>query len=120
MNGNYLIPANTSRGKLIFGLFREIDLIIFLSGVGVTFLLLMILPLEDTTMAIIAVAPALMCSLLVAPIPNYHNVMTVIIECYQFFTSQQKYVWKGWCFMYESKDDRQDNSRLDQGPTRNQ
>ena len=119
MNGNYLIPANTSRGKLIFGLFREVDLIIFLSGVGVTFLLLMILPLEDTTMAIIAVTPALVCSLLVAPIPNYHNVMTVIIECYQFFTSQQKYVWKGWCFMYESKDDKQNNSRLDQRPTGN-
>ena len=34
MDGNYLIPANTKRGQLIFGLFRELDLIIF--GVGVT------------------------------------------------------------------------------------
>ena len=81
---------------------------------------MMFLPMEKFAFAILAITPGSISALLVFPIPNYHNVMTVIIECYQFFTSQQKYVWKGWCFMYESKNDRQDNSRLDQGPTRNQ
>lgn len=119
MNGNYLIPANTSRGKLIFGLFRPIDLIIFLSGSGVTFLLLMILPIESTLMAVIALAPALVCSLLVAPLPHYHNVMTFIADMYDYFTSQQRYKWKGWCFTYGTEDDRKNDRGLDQGLTGN-
>ena len=94
----YLIPANTKRGKLIFGLFREIDLIIFVTGVVITFILMLSLPMENTTLAIIAIAPALICSLLVAPVPYYHNVMTVIIETYQFLTDRQKFIWRGWCF----------------------
>jgi len=120
VNGGYLIPANTSRGRLIFGLFRPVDLTIFLTGVGVTFILLMILPLDETSAALIAITPALVCSFLVAPIPHYHNVLTLIIEMYNFFTNQQKYVWKGWCFTYESKDEKQSSGGLDQGPTRNQ
>ena len=94
----YLIPANTKRGKLIFGLFREIDLIIFVTGVVITFILMLSLPMENTTLAIIAITPALICSLLVAPVPYYHNVMTVIIETYQFLTDRQKFIWRGWCF----------------------
>lgn len=94
----YLIPANTKRGKLIFGLFREIDLIIFVTGVVITFILMLSLPMENTTLALVAIAPALICSLLVAPVPYYHNVMTVIIETYQFLTDRQKFIWRGWCF----------------------
>lgn len=97
--GNYLIPANTKRGQLIFGLFREIDLIIFITGVSITFILMLILPLENTVLAIIALAPVLTCSLLVAPIPYYHNVMTLIVEIFNFFTDRQKFIWKGWCFV---------------------
>lgn len=104
MDGTYLIPANTSRGKFIFGLFRPIDLIIFLTGLGVTFLLLILISLDSTIMALIAVAPALVCSFLVAPIPHYHNVLTLIIEIYDYITSQQKYVWKGWCFTYGTEE----------------
>ncbi len=113
MEGNYLIPANTSRGKLIFGLFRTVDLIIFSIGVGITFILLMILPMESTVVAIIALAPALVCSLLVAPLPYYHNVLTFIIEVHDYLTSQQRYKWKGWCFIYGTEDDRKNNGGLD-------
>jgi len=95
---SYLIPANTKRGKLIFGLFREIDLIIFVTGVVITFILMLSLPMENTTLALVAIAPALVCSTLVAPVPYYHNVMTVIIETYQFLTDRQKFIWRGWCF----------------------
>lgn len=107
MNGNYLIPANTKRGQLIFGLFREIDLIIFGVGVTISFILMLILPLENTVMAVIAVAPALVCSLLVAPVPYYHNVMMFLVDLYTFLTERQKFVWKGWCFTYgESKTEK--------------
>ena len=98
--GNYLIPANTKRGQLIFGLFREIDLIIFISGAVLSFILMLAIPLENTVMAVIALAPVLICSLLVAPVSYYHNVMTLIVEIYHFLSDRQRFVWKGWCFTY--------------------
>jgi len=114
MNGNYLIPANTSRGKLIFGLFRPIDLGIFLTGLGVTLILLMIIPINSTVAAIIVLLPALVCSLLVAPLPYYHNVLVFIGEVHDYFTSQQRYKWKGWCMMYGTENDRENSGGLDQ------
>lgn len=104
MNDNYLIPANTKRGKLILGLFTPIDLIIFLSGLAVTLLLVSILPMSITWVAILAITPGVVCSLLVAPVAYYHNVRQLIIEIYKYFTGRNRFVWKGWCFLDESED----------------
>ena len=38
----YLIPANTKRGKLILGYFRMIDMIILGVGIAITFVLLLL------------------------------------------------------------------------------
>lgn len=97
MNNTYLIPANSKKSLMIFGLFYPFDLILFGTGIGITLILLMILPLESITMSIIAIAPGLVTGLLVFPVPNYHNLLTVIIEVWLFLTTRQKYVWKGWC-----------------------
>lgn len=97
MNNAYLIPANSKKSMMIFGLFYPFDLILFGTGIGITLILLMILPLESITMSIIAIAPGLVTGLLVFPVPNYHNLLTVIIEVWLFLTTRQKYVWKGWC-----------------------
>ncbi|MBE6144774.1 MAG: hypothetical protein E7169_04295 [Firmicutes bacterium] len=102
---NYLIPANSKKSMLIFGLFNQVDLIIFCSGAGATLLLLLILPVEQLLTAIIAITPGLVCGFLVLPIPNYHNVRTVIKSAYTFFTSRQKFIWKGWCFL-DGKDEK--------------
>ena len=83
---------------LKFGLFNTADLIIFGVGVGISLLLLMILPVDKFGIAIIAVSPGLICSFLVIPVPNYHNIRTVIGNAWEFYTTRQKYVWKGWCF----------------------
>lgn len=99
MDGNYLIPANTKKGALILGMFRPIDLIIFLTGLAVTFLALMILPLNSTPTLVIAVTPGIVCSLLVAPVPYYHNVINMLVGIYNFFTTRQRLVWKGWCWL---------------------
>ena len=56
---NYLIPANTKRSMLIFGLFTKFDLILFGSGIGVTLLTLMLIPEGNFTIAIISLLPAL-------------------------------------------------------------
>lgn len=98
---SYLIPANTKRGNLIFGLFRGIDLIIFGTGVATTILALLIFQnnLSSTMITVACIAPALVCSLLVAPVPYYHNVMNVLVEAYEFITTRQNLYWKGWCYL---------------------
>ena len=98
MNG-FLIPANTKKSMLIFGIFTPNDLIIFASGVGATLLLLLILSADTILKVIIVLAPALVCGFLVLPVPNYHNMRTIIREIWQFYTDpyKQQYIWKGWC-----------------------
>ena len=98
MDNNYLIPANTKKSMLIFGLFTKFDLILFGSGVGLTLLLLMILPIDELTFAVIALLPALVTGFLVMPVANYHNILTLIRSALDFYMNQRKYKWKGWCF----------------------
>jgi len=98
MDRSYLIPANSKKSMLMFGNFNTIDLIIFCCGIGISFILMMFLPMEEFAFAVIAITPGSICALLVFPVPNYHNVRTVIQNAWIFYTTRQKYIWKGWCF----------------------
>ena len=98
---NYLIPANSKRSMLIFGLFKPFDLILFLSGMSISIILMLILPMEQVIFATIALAPGLLCGFLVLPIPNYHNMLQVIHNMIEFYTNRQRFIWKGWCFPHE-------------------
>lgn len=95
---NYLIPANANRGKLILGYFRGIDLAIFLIGIAITFILMMSLNISSTLMAIISIAPALICGFLVIPVPYYHNILVFIGEMRNYYKNTRVYHWKGWCY----------------------
>ena len=106
MNNQFLIPANTKKGSLIFGIFMPVDLVIFLTGIGITLLALVIMSSTNTMdnfTSILGILPALVAVFLVFPFPNYHNVRTAIGEVITFYTSRQKYVWRGWCSSYEFK-----------------
>ena len=98
---NYLIPANTKKSMLYFGLFNKVDLILFGSGIAVTLLLLLVLPIETLVISLIAISPGLVTGFLVFPVPYYHNVRTVIKNIFSFYTSRQQFVWKGWCVTSE-------------------
>ena len=98
MYNNYLIPANTKKGKLILGLFRPFDIALFGSGILVTLLLLAFLPLVNTWVTILVLAPALITGFLVMPVPYYHNMLNIVVELYEFLTNGQTYRWKGWCW----------------------
>ena len=98
MYDQYLIPANTKRGQLILGLFRPFDLYLFGAGILITFLLIAFLPLTSTTVTLLCVSPAIITGFLVVPVPYYHNMLTIIIEGYEFLTNRQRYRWKGWCY----------------------
>ena len=100
---NYLIPANSKKGMLIFGMFTKFDLILFAVGVVVTLLLLLIIGPETLTTAIICLTPLFISAFLVIPVPNYHNIFTVIKEMIDFFYSRRNYKWKGWCYKDEFK-----------------
>lgn len=104
MNGNYLIPANSKKGQLIFNIFRPEDLIIFSTGVAITLILLMAVRGLSTAGTISLLIPALVATFLVAPIPNYHNVRVLIATVVRFYFSRQKYVWKGWCYREQNKE----------------
>ena len=105
MDNEFLIPANTKKGQLIFSIFRPLDLAIFMTGVVVTFILLIVLSNvgAGTWLMIIAVFPALVCVGLVFPIPNYHNSLVAIQEIINFYSNNRNYKWRGWCAVYESK-----------------
>ena len=94
----FLIPANSKKSMLIFGLFTTFDAILFGSGIGVTLLLLLILSPSNLVFAIIDLLPVGITGLIVFPIHNYHNMLTVIQSVWEFYTSRQKFYWKGWCF----------------------
>ncbi len=95
---NYLIPANSKKSMMYFSMFTLGDLILFGIGASVSLLMMMILPIEQLLFAVIAIAPGIVCAGLVVPIPNYHNVRTVIKLAWEFYTTRQKYIWKGWCY----------------------
>ena len=94
---SYLIPANTKKGQLILGIFKPFDLLLFGTGIGITLLFLLIIPMTSTAVTIIILLPALITGFLVVPVPNYHNMLNVISELIEFFTNQRSYKWKGWC-----------------------
>lgn len=99
----YLIPANTKKGQLILGMFKPFDLILFGTGVGISLLFMMLVPMQSVGVTIIILLPALITGFLVVPIPNYHNMLTVISELIEFITNQRRFEWKGWCVRSESK-----------------
>ena len=105
MENQYLIPANTKKGQLIVSIFRPVDLAIFVTGVSVTLILLLIFVSQDapTWLMIVALFPGLVTTLLVVPVPNYHNVLVAIQELINFYSNNRNYKWRGWCAEYESK-----------------
>jgi hypothetical protein len=105
----YLIPANTKKGELIFGIFKPIDLWIFGVGIGLTLgILILLSSLKNVSMdgltSLLALIPGLVAVVLVFPFPNYHNIRTAMGELISFYTNRQRYVWRGWCSSYELKD----------------
>ncbi len=97
MENNYLIPANSKKSQLILGFFTGFDLVVFIVGVSITVLMLLLIKTDKLSVMIGLISPALIAAFLVAPVPNYHNVMTLIGNVNRFFTGRKKYYWRGWC-----------------------
>lgn len=103
LNNGYLIPANSKKGQLILNFFRPVDLLIFGIGCTISFVLLLFFSIGDLWRVILVLSPAAISTLLVAPIPNYHNVLVFITSLYQYLNNRRNYIWKGWCVTNDDK-----------------
>lgn len=104
MNGS-LVPANTKKSLLVFGMFRPLpDLLILGSGIGITVILLLIFGDASTWILLLSCIPMLIGLVLVLPIPNYHNTLCVIESILGFYNGRRKFIWRGWCMKDEYKD----------------
>jgi len=98
----FLIPANTKKSKLILGFFTLIDLIVFGTGCLITIILLFVFQSMSFQVALLVLLPAVIGAFLVAPVPNYHNVMQLLTNIILFVLNRKRYYWKGWC-MHDGK-----------------
>ena len=101
----YLIPANSKKGQLIFNIFRPIDLSIVLVGAAISLILMFAISGDDIWIIFIKLLPIGLSLLLVLPLAYYHNVLVFLQEALLYYTSRRWYKWKGWCASYgdESK-----------------
>ena len=93
----YIIPANSKRSQLYFGIFRGIDLGILGIGIAITLITVFAIPGDTLWIMVLKLMPLGLCILLVMPIQNYHNVLVYIQEIINFLKSNNKLKWKGWC-----------------------
>ncbi len=101
----YLIAANSKKGQLIFNMFRPIDLIILVVGAVVTLIAFFAFEPNNLYMGILVLLPLLVCAFLVLPVANYHNMLCILQNIYNFyFVEQNELKWKGWCAKDEYKD----------------
>lgn len=101
----YLIAANSKKGQLIFNMFRPIDLIILGVGAFITLVLFFIFQPNNLYIGILVLLPLLVCAFLVLPVANYHNMLCILQNIYNFyFVEQNELKWKGWCAKDEYKD----------------
>ena len=104
---NYLIPANTKKSLLWFGILRPMpDALVLAGGVLATIILLLSLDSASFWVLIVSILPALTAGILIFPIPNYHNTLVGIQSILRFYRSRRNYVWKGWCIYDEFKDSK--------------
>ena len=97
----YLIPANSKKGQLIFNIFRPIDLVVLLIGACTTLIMMLVFTDDDFWLMIIKLMPIAICALLVMPIAYYHNVLVFIEEAVRYYIDEingnNRFIWKGWC-----------------------
>ena len=108
MDYNYLVPANSKKQTLLFGIFDKTDIPIVVAGIILTLPMLFLMPIGKLWGLVVALLPIMVAVFLVFPVPNYHNVRILLKEIYRFyFVKRRKYVWRGWCYKYEQSDDEQ-------------
>ncbi len=100
MRQQYLIPANSKKGQLIFNLFQFIDLVILGIGAFVTLILVFAFPSGTLMTTFLKLLPLGLAIILVFPVAFYHNVRVFLQELFLYLMEQKQYHWRGWCSSY--------------------
>ena len=100
----YLIPANSKNGQLIFNVLRPFDLGLLILGASLTLIFLFAFQGDSILLLFIKLLPIGISVFLIIPVANYHNVLVFLQEMYLFYMNQRKYQWKGWCASSEFKE----------------
>ena len=101
---DYLIPANSKKSLLIFGLFKPSDLWILAIGICISLILMLGITGDTVGILVIKLFPVATAVTMVMPVPFYHNVITYIIEIVTYLRSNKEYKWRGWCAYREFGD----------------
>ncbi len=106
MNNAYLIPANSKRSMLIFGLFTPVDLAIFSVGALLTIILMFTFNAVTIQDVFMILTPLFISTAMVLPVPNHRNVWTLCANIYNYLSNRRTYFWRGWCMINgeENKD----------------
>ena len=67
---------------------------------------ILFLTIQPQTLALAALVlgPGLVCTFLVLPVANYHNILCILQNIYNFyFVDKNNLRWKGWCASDEYK-----------------
>ena len=99
MDGEYIIPANSKKSQLFFGLFNGVDLMVAGIGFAIEIPVLFISG-SSLWLLLIKILPILITVFLLFPVAYYHNVRVFIKELYLYIKSQKRYYWRGWCATY--------------------
>ena len=105
MNGA-LVPANTKKSMLIFGMLRPVDAIILGVGISISVILLILFSNGGTIITLVSCIPMAISLVLVLPIPNYHNTLVALQSILRFYQERRNYIWKGWGVYDEIKHDK--------------
>jgi hypothetical protein len=104
---DYLIPANSKKSQLYFGLFKGIDFVVMLIGFTIGIPILIIVKTDSILGLMLKLIPIAVTLFMVVPIAYYHNVRVFIKELYTYIMSPKRYYWRGWCATYDDSDDKQ-------------
>ena len=107
MDNGYLVPANTKKSTLIMNFMRPQDAILAGAGLIITVGLLLIPGNGDNTLlTLLSCLPAIVCGILILPIPNYHNTLVALQSILRYYNERRNYIWRGWCIYDEFKDSK--------------
>ena len=97
MENNYLIPANTKKSQYYLGLFTLMELIMVGCAAIWLMLILLFVHLDNPILyLLLAFLPPFIVAFLVFPLPNYHNVLQLLVNIVSFYKNRRRYYWKGW------------------------
>lgn len=105
----YVAPPGFKSGRLIFGMYHAVDLIIIAAGTLVTIIgcLICFNNLSGSSLIVGCIIFACiggLCWILTTNYSVYHNIMGFLFEYWSYLTAQHEYIFEGIVYYDEEKE----------------